>query len=85
MLSWCYRCYFCSIIKLRSLSDNSGNRAAIVEDGSRTIIRSKTTMHRCAHEQNYPQAVIRTSRGGLSANEKEERNPSNDDKRKGCI
>ena len=49
------------------------NHSVIVHDGSGTIIRSKTTLHRYAHEQNYSMAVIRRSRGGLSANKKEEK------------
>ena len=72
MLCRCYRCFFCLIRQLRLLSDNSGNRAAIVEDGSITVICSKTTLHRCTQGQNFSKAVIQRSRGGLSANEKEE-------------
>ena len=69
---------FCLIRQLRSLSNNSGNRIAIVEVWSRTIICSRTTLHRCAHEQNYSWEVVRRSRGEFSASENEEKNASND-------
>ena len=41
------QCIMANTGSLRSLSDNSGNRAAIAVEGS------KTTLHYCAHEQDY--------------------------------